>query len=504
MGTYREHANKYKQRDALFQQKSDELELANQRITEMLECMSECFFTLDSNLRFTYVNNQTERTINITRDKLLGKCILDIYPTEKPNEWQIAYEKVLAEGVPLKGELFDTFSNKWFQVALYPSGDGGITGYFIDISEKIDREIERNRLVTELETANKSLESILHQLPAGVLVTDPAEGLIKANEEAARIYGLPLSASVSLPERIKAWRRPLFHLDGAPLKQNEYPLTRVFLNKEVVRNEEFLLQRSNGSEVILNISASPVLDKYNNIKAGIAILVDVTERKKLELEFVRLDRLNIIGEMAASISHEIRNPITTVRGYLQFFSKKVQYIEHQEQFQTMIEELDRANSIISEYLSLAKNKSISMKNGNLNNVLKALLPLMQADALRGGHSITLKTADIPDNCFDEKEVRQLVLNLVRNSIEAMPAGGTVTIATYLHKGKVVLAVEDTGTGIPKDVLDKLGTPFVTTKENGTGLGLAVCYRIAQRHMANVHARTSSEGTTFLISFPSLA
>jgi signal transduction histidine kinase len=167
----------------------------------------------------------------------------------------------------------------------------------------------------------------------------------------------------------------------------------------------------------------------------------------------------------------------------------------------MIEEIDRANSIISEFLSLAKNKLSDLKPGSLNDALAAILPLLQADALRTGHSVEFQAGRIPAVDFDEKELRQLVLNLVRNALEATPAGGAVTIATSRDGDRVLLAVRDTGPGIPKHVIKKIGTPFVTTKENGTGLGLSVCYRIAERHRAEIDFATGNNGTTFRIRFP---
>lgn len=227
---------------------------------------------------------------------------------------------------------------------------------------------------------------------------------------------------------------------------------------------------------------------------------DIEDRKNYEAELTRLDRLNTVGELAAGIGHEIRNPLTTVRGYLQLFENREKYAEHREQFATMIEELDRANAIISEYLSLARTKAAEPGQGDLNAVLRALYPLLQADAVRAGHTLELVTGDIPAVRFDEREIRQLVLNLARNGLEAMKPGGRLTISTFCDKDGVVLAVADAGGGIPQDVLDKLGTPFLTTKEHGTGLGLAVCRRIAARHGARFDVSTSPAGTTFFLRF----
>jgi two-component system, sporulation sensor kinase E len=166
----------------------------------------------------------------------------------------------------------------------------------------------------------------------------------------------------------------------------------------------------------------------------------------------------------------------------------------------MIEELDRANTIISDFLSLAKNKIVELKSHNLNDVVSVLLPMLQSEAYRTGNDLEIDMGDVPDIGLDEKEIRQLLLNLARNGFDAMAPGGRLTIRTCVDKDKVMLAVSDTGGGIPKSVLAKLGTPFLTTKENGTGLGLPVCYRIAERHRAKIDVQTSPAGTTFHVYF----
>ncbi|WP_371380155.1 PocR ligand-binding domain-containing protein [Sporomusa aerivorans] len=218
---------------------------------------------------------------------------------------------------------------------------------------------------------------------------------------------------------------------------------------------------------------------------------------------VTMDRLNIVGEMAASIGHEIRNPMTTVRGYLQLLQLKDDFTKYREHFSVMIGELDRANSIITEFLSLAKNKAVEMKIGNINNVIEALQPLLQADASCRGHQLLVELSEIQDNLFDEKEIRQMILNLVRNGFEAMQDSGEVRIRTYEKNGKVIISIHDKGIGIPDEVIQKLGTPFLTTKDYGTGLGLPVCYRIAERHGASIEVDSSSQGTTIALLFEPL-
>lgn len=227
---------------------------------------------------------------------------------------------------------------------------------------------------------------------------------------------------------------------------------------------------------------------------------DVTELKDLQNEIARLDRLNLVGEMAASIGHEVRNPLTTVRGFLQMLSRKNEYLNFSNYFEIMIDELDRANAIISEFLSLAKNKAIHLEPLNLNVIIKSLEPLIQADATISNKILRLELTDIPDILADAKEIRQLVLNLARNGLEAMSAGSALTIKTFQDESEVILAIQDEGHGIPPEVIDKLWTPFFTTKETGTGLGLAICYSIANRHKAIITFDTGVNGTTFFVRF----
>lgn len=235
----------------------------------------------------------------------------------------------------------------------------------------------------------------------------------------------------------------------------------------------------------------------------LTVINDITEREQLLQEMTRLDRLHVIGEMAAAIGHEIRNPMTTVRGMLQMLSEKEKRKDYLEKYRLMIEELDHANSIITEFLSLAKDKAVEDKISNLNKIISSIHTLMQAEAVREDKSIILELGDIPDLLLDEKEIRQLLVNLIRNALESMESKGVVTIRTYKEGDDVVLEIEDQGTGIKESYIEKLGTPFFTTKPGGTGLGLAVCYSIAARHNAIIKVKTSERGTTFMIVFRGL-
>lgn len=261
---------------------------------------------------------------------------------------------------------------------------------------------------------------------------------------------------------------------------------------------EYDLRTKNGEDK-KTVCSMIILDNDKE-QQYLTTFIDVTDQRRMEAEIAQIDRLNVVGEMAVGIGHEIRNPMTTVRGYLQLFQRKTEFLKYHGQIRIMIEELDRANRIITEFLSLAKDKAVEMKCGNLNHVIYALHPLIQADALLRGHDIKLEIGDIPDSIFDEKDISHLTLNLVRNALEAMERRGIVTIRTYLERGQIMLAIQDTGPGISGEILAKLGTPFVTTKDEATGLGLPVCFRVADRHGAKIRIDTGAMGTTVIVKF----
>lgn len=227
---------------------------------------------------------------------------------------------------------------------------------------------------------------------------------------------------------------------------------------------------------------------------------EINNRRKLEGELIRLDRLNLIGEMAAGIGHEIRNPMTTVRGLLQMMDLKENRTWAKDNYKLMISELDRANSIISEFLSLSRNKQNNQQLTDLNTIVKSVAPLISAECSLREQTLSLELQDLPPLMLDGKEIRQLIHNLTRNGIEAMRAGKTIFVQTRREPDSAVLVIKDEGCGFTDEAFMKSGTPFFTTKENGTGLGLAVCYGIAAKHDARLIIASDHRGTTAEVWF----
>lgn len=232
----------------------------------------------------------------------------------------------------------------------------------------------------------------------------------------------------------------------------------------------------------------------------LTMMTDITQSKLLDQELHRLNRLNLVGQMAAGVAHEIRNPMTTVRGFLQFFDSKKEFSQYHDHIEMMIQELDRADNLIKEYIAPTRRKTAAFQPGNLDLILTAIAPLIRASALLQNTDLTINPGHTADIMMDEGEIRQLILNLARNGLDSMSSKGVLSISTYTESGDVILAVTDQGSGMDQQVLAQLGTPFFTTKEKGTGLGLPVCYQIAERHKAAIAVKTGPRGTTFTVRF----
>jgi signal transduction histidine kinase len=250
-------------------------------------------------------------------------------------------------------------------------------------------------------------------------------------------------------------------------------------------------------------SVTPITkDTLNENMGSIIMIQDMTELETLKLELSHVERLGVIGQMAAGITHEIRNPMAVVRGFLQLMREKSSdNLDHY--YRIVLDELDRANSIINDFLALAQNKTEQKEESRLHDIIHELTPLLWADANLRGQSIEVDLDyKVPVLMLNPKEIKQLILNLCRNAMEAMEDKGQLTIVTHVVANGVELHVSDTGPGISPEEQIKLFQPFYTTKTKGTGLGLALCQSILEKHGGKISVKSElGVGTTFIVLLP---
>ncbi len=424
-----------------------------------------------------------------SREEIIGQSAVKLFSRGNPFSMQSVGDRLLKEGklrnIEIKsrkksGEVADLLYS--FNLIEF-NGVKCILGSGIDITEL--KQTRADLLLSEVrfhKTFNLSPQPMM-------IISADSGAYLEINDAFIKSSGYTREDIIGTKVMVtKNW---------ADVSKCEQFLEKAAAERFVQNFESELFKKS--GEIITCLISGAVIS-WQGEECILGIINDITELKRYESELARLDRLNLIGQMAAGIGHEIRNPMTTVRGFLQLMMKKDRYAPDLEFLELMIAELDRANAIITEFLSLAKTKTLGMEQQSLNQKIRNILPLMQADALKQDKNIELELGDIPHILMSKNEIHQMILNLVYNGLEAMTPGGCLTIKTYQEAAGVTLAVKDQGGLMPPEVLEKLGTPFFTTKDRGTGLGLAVCYNIAQMHNAVLDVENDSAGTTFYVRF----
>ncbi|MBI3291445.1 MAG: hypothetical protein HYZ73_01350 [Elusimicrobia bacterium] len=254
---------------------------------------------------------------------------------------------------------------------------------------------------------------------------------------------------------------------------------------------------------------------FQPLKVGIQRLVDwllfrspheelVRRMERLEQEAFQAEKLRAISTLAAGMAHEVKNPLTALQTFTEYLPECHQDKAFVERWQPILSsEIKRIGRIVQELLDFAKPKSPQLQSVDLNSIVASTVQLLSGDL---GRRHVQWRIDCRHNGAtvqaDADQIRQVLINLIQNAADAMPAGGTLTLATQANNSHLELTVSDTGTGIPKELLPKIFDPFVTTKDHGNGLGLAMVHSIVRAHHGTIHAAsTPGRGTTFTLRLP---
>ncbi len=452
-----------------------ELSKSNKLIADIIKDMPDGFYVLDNRWQFMFVNKKAEELLLKTREELLGQVFWNVRPQAKGTLLELNFEKARNNRVPITFDFRNSLQgDTWYQITVFPC-QFGLSVYYKDITEKkLSRE--------KLKESQEETVSILESMTDCFFAIDREWRFTYINRAGEKFFG---------KSRDELLDRKITELIFNEISLLNY---REVMKKRMSVSFEVISKTLDGKWIEENV--------YPTENGGLTCYFrEITNRKKADYEIARLERLNLVGLMSAGIAHEIRNPMFVVRGYLQLLCAKPAYVDQKSTFDLMIAELDRANAIITEFLALAQMKQTELKSQNLNNIINSLYPLLEADAFTQNKQITFIQGEIPNLKLNGNEISQLVLNLVRNGLESMSERGYLFIRSCVEGDKVVLSIEDEGSGISQENLNKLGTPFFTTKDTGTGLGLATSYKIAESHNAKIHIDSSSSGTTFCIFFP---
>jgi len=265
---------------------------------------------------------------------------------------------------------------------------------------------------------------------------------------------------------------------------------------------EYKAKRLDGSTFFFEVSSLSIV--FGGKEAVLSIGKDITQRREQTEQLLqKSEKLALLGQMAAGIAHEIRNPLTSIKGFIQLFKANEQKDEY---FDIVLAELERINNIVGEFLVLSKPTAVVYVEKDVRLLMKDVVTLIGTQSILNNVEIFLDVDhDLPMISCEENQLKQVFLNLLKNAIEAMPQGGNIYVKVkQKEEGQIFIKIVDQGVGIPNERISTLGEPFYTTKEKGTGLGLMTCYKIIEGHKGVLDIKSAvNEGTTIEITLPTI-
>ena len=274
------------------------------------------------------------------------------------------------------------------------------------------------------------------------------------------------------------------------------------IDKEIVLEEEGLTKK------ILEVSTSFLTDESGEITGLVGVIRDVTELKDLNEEIARNKRLAALGKLSAGIAHEIRNPLSSIRGLAQFISGSLSPAdERKADLKTIIQEVDRLNNLVFQILDYAKVKKLNLTSFSFNSLLTEVVELFKQEISDKRIEFTLELSpEISLVQADRDQLRQMLMNIIINALQAIPQEGEIKIETeksvLKEEPAIKLVIEDNGEGIADKDLNQIFDPFFSTRAQGSGLGLSIVYRIVESHQGEIKVESKvGKGTKFIIFLP---
>ncbi|PLT43632.1 sensor histidine kinase [Paenibacillus pasadenensis] len=345
----------------------------------------------------------------------------------------------------------------------------------------------------ENERIKDQLESIIQNTADSIVIIGLDFRLLKVNRAFCQMFGY--TEEEALCKDI----RELVHPQHSVYEEAE--LARLVSGELLPPAEEEWRHRC-GTYIRVSCSLNALRDAQGEAWGFVSVVRDISSRSQMEELLLRSEKLTTVGQLAAGVAHEIRNPLTTLRGFLQLQQETGKLsLRHND---IMLAELDRINLIVGEFLILAKPQAARFQVKDVRYVLGDVISLLDSE----GHlkNAVFHTRFTREPCLvscEENQLKQVFINIIKNAIEAMPAGGNVTFdIDHPHEGEVAICITDEGVGIPEDIIPRIGDPFFTAKETGTGLGIMVSQRIIQSHKGSMRiASKLGEGTSVTVLLP---
>ncbi len=385
---------------------------------------------------------------------------------------------------------------------------GALFGRLRDLEERKTRDLRQ--VSAKLEEAYRALEeramqllaiqdytqSILRSVTSGVVTVGPDASVATVNPAAERILGIA-------EDVVTARALPTLFRDDGGLTTD----VRKVLEGRIPRTmRDLRLVTIDGKVVHAQVSVSRMRDIGGRKLGAVVTVEDVSDIKALTEQLIRADRLAAMGELTAGVAHEVRNPLGIIRASVQLMEDAECSRERvSEAAEVIKQEIDRLDRVIKALLDFGRPAPPTMRPVAVAQVLEDVALFSRTFASRAHVTIVEEYSDTaPDVVADPEQLKQVFVNLISNAVQAMPLGGTLTITTGAEEGFVFVRFKDTGPGISAEVREKIFDPFVSTRDDGTGLGLTIVHRIVDEHDGHIEvASEPGAGTTFTVWLPAL-
>lgn len=440
----------------------------------------------NENMSVINANDAACRLFECSLD-ILKQYPIDAFVYEKDEKYHAIIQDLNRRGSVRDELLFQMYNGQMkyleFSTKLYV-----VDGYHMTIFRNVT---ERYQMEKKLRESEQKFRKIFEGSLDGMLLWDENQRIIDVNPAGEKYL------KVSKYEVVGKTMRDL--LINCHFPDDE--LNEVMKNLMIEGHATGTITLTTRSGKTLHYEYSTKQNVVSNL--SLTTFRDVTEKLEMDANLHKSDTLSVIGQLAAGVAHEIRNPMTALKGFIQLLEDSSEG-KHSMYFDVISTELNRIDAIINEFLILAKPQAIKFVEHSITQIMSETVNLLGAQAVLYNVQFLLHyDDDLPSLICEPNQLKKVFINMIKNGIEVMPSGGFITITmNQTTDNRIHISIKDEGYGIPEEKLKKLGQPFYTTKERGTGLGLMVSYRIIEEHEGTIKVESEvGKGTVFHVYLP---
>jgi len=473
-------------------------EEAQREIGSILESISDAFYALNRDWRFTYVNQKAAEIWHKSSASLIGRPIWDVFPMAVDTVFYDELHRAVAENHPITFEAVSPVINRWIEVHAYPSASG-LSVYFRDITRRKEAEAERARLTQELAEERGWLRAVIDQSPIGIILVEGADGeRITANPRVEYLFGHPLPSADGIAQYVEE----ILLSDGSTRAREELAVIRA-LRGETVTSEEELLRRPDGTEARVLVSSSPIrID--NRITGAVVVYEEITRLRELERQR---------EEWTAAIAHDLRQPITVITSYSSLLRRMLAQATARER--AALDHISEAawslNKMIADLLEVSRieTRRLTLECQLLDLPRFAREAIERMAAITDGHPVHLEVVGtIPTVQADPLRIERVLGNLLSNAVKYGYPDSEIRVRISEEKGTVAVSVTNHGRGIQRGEFSRLFSRYYRTAEaragkvSGLGLGLYIGRGIVEAHGGKIWAESvPGQTTTFTFTLP---